>query len=121
MNVPCPKLSQSVVYAVSLNPEGYIRVGCKTLAKKLPLEVVRRKPDKIFEVHLSSRSEEIQTPPCMSDGRSTGECKALSSGFRNEYTSLFPFRDTYGASYHTHWCGRLRTTLDSDLVALPIG
>jgi len=57
-DVRCQKLSKTTIYAVSLNPEDYVRLGRKTLAKKLPLEVVHRKPDNNFEVQLVSFSKE---------------------------------------------------------------
>jgi len=57
-DVPCQKLSKTTIYAVSLNPEDYVWLGRRMLAKRHPLEVVHRKPDNNFEVHLVLLSEE---------------------------------------------------------------
>ncbi|KIM41189.1 hypothetical protein M413DRAFT_28251 [Hebeloma cylindrosporum] len=61
VDVPCPKLSRVILYAVGLDPNDYVGSSW-VLAKKLvenQVEVIRRKHDKDFEVHLVSEKNEV--------------------------------------------------------------
>ncbi|KIM35585.1 hypothetical protein M413DRAFT_32437 [Hebeloma cylindrosporum] len=60
--VLCPKLKQVTIYSPGLTSEIYARLKARTVEGKLvdnPVRVVRRKPDKDFEVHIIEEDREV--------------------------------------------------------------